>query len=239
MRHAVYYAPDPDEPLHALAAQWLGRDAVTGEAVEPPDLMPHDEHAALVAAPARYGFHATLKAPFVLADGFGEDDLAAAVDELAGEVGAVRIPVLSLRRLGRFFALVPAVPSQPLNDLAARVVADLDRFRAPPAEAELARRREATELTGPQEANLRRWGYPYVMDEFRFHLTLTGPVPAERAERVEAALAEHFEPVIGRSLVVDRLCVFVEPAPGAPFAMKDAHPIRRRLGSGVVRLEQF
>ena len=29
-------------------------------------------------------------------------------------------------------------------------------------------------LTDRQEALLTQWGYPYVMEEFRFHITLTG-----------------------------------------------------------------
>lgn len=236
MRHAVYYAPDPGDPLHALASSWLGRDAVTGEACATPGLLPEEEHASLVEAPARYGFHATLKAPFRLADGVTPDALSDAVHGLAGQVGPVRLPVVSLSRLGNFFALVPAIALDDLQGLAARVVADLDHLRAPLDAADLERRRHSA-LTGRQAANLKRWGYPYVMDEFRFHMTLTGPVPRERAAAVEAALTEHFEPVIGRSLVVDRLCVFVEPGPGEDFTMVDQHPIRRPHGAGVVRVE--
>lgn len=236
MRYAVYYAPDTADPLHALASQWLGRDAVSGETLDIPDLLPGEMHRKLVAEPARYGFHATLKAPFRLAEGVTADDLSAAVEALAGRVGAVRIPVLSLRRLGRFFALVPAVPSEALQECAARVVTELDDLRAPLGEEEL-RRRLSADLTGPQHRNLERWGYPYVLGEFRYHMTLTGPVPADRADRVEEALTAHFEPVIGRSLVVDRLCVFVEPAASEPFRMADVHPIRRPFGAGVVRVE--
>lgn len=235
MRYAVYYAPDIDDPLHALASQWLGRDAASGETVAIPDLLPAEMHRELVADPARYGFHATLKAPFRLADGATEDDLDAAVDALAGRVGAARIPVLSLRRMDRFFALVPAVPSEAPQDLASRVVTELDDLRAPLNEDE--RRRLGADLTGRQHRNLERWGYPYVLDEFRFHMTLTGPVPGHRADRVEEALTAHFEPVIGRSLVVDRLCVFVEPAPGEPFRLAGTHEIRRPHGAGVVRVE--
>ncbi|ESR23847.1 DUF1045 domain-containing protein [Lutibaculum baratangense] len=236
MRHAVYFAPDPQEPLHALAASWLGRDPVTGETLAPPDLLARDEHEALVAAPRRYGFHATLKAPFRLAEGATPEGLDEALEGLAGRVGAVRIPVLSLQRLGPFFALVPALPIPALDDFAASIVKELDPFRAQPASEELARRREAG-LTERQAELLERWGYPYVLDEFRFHMTLTGPVPEDRAPVVEKALTTHFEKAIGRSLTVDRLCRFVEPLSGEDFQLVRTHPIRRPLGAGVVRVE--
>ena len=112
----------------------------------------------------------------------------------------------------------------------------LEPYRAAPSEGELARRRMAG-LSPRQDALLTRWGYPYVFDEFRFHMTLTGPVADDRAAAVEAALQTHFEPVLGRSLTVDRLCLFVQEAPGAPFVMRQAFPIRRPIGAGFIRME--
>jgi hypothetical protein len=91
----------------------------------------------------------------------------------------VTIPSLEVRRLGGFIAVVPTEPSAALADLAAATVAALDPFRAPPSEAELARRRKAR-LSDRQEALLMKWGYPYVMEEFRFHLTLTGRLDRRR-----------------------------------------------------------
>jgi hypothetical protein len=60
MRAAVYATPAPDSALNRLAAEWLGRDAFTGEATRAPD----PARDPLVAEAARYGFHATLRAPF-------------------------------------------------------------------------------------------------------------------------------------------------------------------------------
>ena len=51
-------------------------------------------------------------------------------------------------------------------------------FARPPGAAELERRRKAG-LSAAQEKMLLRWGYPYVLDEFRFHLTLTGRLQPE------------------------------------------------------------
>ncbi|WP_331294670.1 DUF1045 domain-containing protein, partial [Methylobacterium radiotolerans] len=65
-------------------------------------------------------------------------------------------------------------------------------FRAPLTEAERAKRRP--ERLDPRgRALLARWGYPYVFEAFRFHMTLTDALPeAERApwhRRLSAAYA--------------------------------------------------
>jgi hypothetical protein len=126
--------------------------------------------------PRRYGFHATIKPPFALADGTGADALADTLADLAHSLPPARADGLRLSRIGRFLALTPEGDSAKIDALAAAFVRDLDRFRAPATDADLARRRAAG-LTPAQESHLLRWGYPYVMDEFRFHMTLSGHLP--------------------------------------------------------------
>jgi hypothetical protein len=118
-----------------------------------------------------------------------------------------------VRRLGGFIAIVPSEPSAALADLAAATVSALDAFRAPPSEAELARRRKAR-LSDRQEALLLRWGYPYVMEEFRFHLTLTGRLADDAADRARDALARHFAEIIPRPWTIGSLCLMGEDAEG-------------------------
>lgn len=226
MRYAIYATPAPDHPLTRAAVAWLGRDAFGATDLPLPaveGLAPETVEAYL-ADPARYGFHGTLKAPFALADGRSEAELLAAVDAFAASSRAITIPELVLRRLGRFFALVPNEPVDALDEWAGRIVADFDSFRAPMSEADMARRRAAG-LTLEEENNLVRWGYPYVFGAFRFHLSLTGRVPREDAEAVEAALRRHFAAFDGKPLLVDRLAVFIEPQRGAPFAVRHVAPL--------------
>jgi len=226
MRHAVYFAPSAAEPLARLGAAWLGRDAADGrplaqppiDGVDPPDF------AAATAAARRYGFHATLKPPFRLAEGHTAADLADAVAALAAALPPVTLPALAIARVGGFVALVPDRPVAALDRLAGRVVADLDRFRAPPSAAETARRRPAT-LSPRQRAMLARWGYPYVFEEFGFHMTLTDAVAPALGDRLVAAAARHFAPVLGRPVPVDALTLFVEPAAGAPFGITARLPL--------------
>lgn len=218
MRYAIYATPPADHPLARAAARWLGRDAFTGEdhPLPPTDGFSGGTIEAYLADPARYGFHATLKAPFTMAEGQSEPALIATLDAFAAEANAVVIPELVIRRLGRFFALVPNEPVLALDDLAGRIVADFEPFRAPLSEADIARRR-VSGLTLSEETNLIRWGYPYVFDAFRFHMSLTGRVPKEDAEAMATELKRRFAEFDGQPFAIDRLALFVEPARGAPF----------------------
>jgi len=183
-RFGIYYLPPADGEWAAFGARWLGWDAAGGRAVAQYDLA---GLAAMPATPRKYGFHATLKPPFRLAPGRDSAGLAEATAALAGTLPPVTLPGLEAAAPGRFLALVPPGACPALCDMAARLVRDLDVFRAPLSEAELARRRGA--LTARQEANLVCWGYPYVMADFRFHLTLTGKLPAPARAEAQAALA--------------------------------------------------
>lgn len=225
MRYAIYYAPAPGTALHQLSAHWLGRDAHTGEALAQPAI---DGIAGLTAEPRRYGFHATLKAPFALRRGIEPEPLMRACAALAAQVGVFRVR-LRPDVLDGFLALVPDGDPAALNSLAERCVRELDGFRSPPSEAELKRRRMAP-LSARQEAQLTRWGYPYVLDDFRFHMTLTQKLAPGDADRLMAAADAHFSPVLREPVAIDGITLFQEPGPGAdflalrhfPFALSEA-----------------
>lgn len=219
-RYAIYYAPEPGSPLDRFGAAWLGRSAHTGAAVERtavPGIEPQRLHD-LTAEPRRYGFHGTLKPPFALREGTTAAELVDAARAFAAARAPFLLPPLKLAALGRFLALVPSAPSPELEALAEDAVRALDRFRAPPSDAELARRRRAG-LTPRQEELLALWGYPYVMDAFRFHLTLTGPLEPEDRERLMAVLQPMIADLRRDPLPMDAVCVFEEAAPGVAFAI--------------------
>ena len=145
----------------------------------------------------------------------------------AGTTTAV-IPRLSLARFGGFFALVPGARAPGLNALADGVVTSFDAFRAPPTGAELARRNPGA-LTPRQRELLTTWGYPYVLDEFSFHLTLTDRIPRQQQPGVERALRDWFAPVLGADVPVGALALFTEHEPGAPFTLHAVHPLQPPL----------
>jgi putative phosphonate metabolism protein len=225
-RYAIYALPEG--PLHTLGATWLGWDSTKGRELAPPALpglaMPPAE---LTQTPRKYGFHGTIKPPFRLAAGTDRPMLETALAAFCAHRPAPAPLRLTVRRLGRFLALVPAAPAADLEALAAATVAGLDAFRAPPTEAELAKRRRHG-LTPTQEANLAAWGYPFVMDAFRFHLTLTGPLPEAQADPVEAALTAYFAPALAAPVAFDSLCLMGEAADTGRF-----HLLRRYGLSGT------
>lgn len=212
-RYAIYHLPAPG-PLSDLASRWLGWSAETGREPAPLDVanLPRPR-AELTETPRRYGFHATLKPPFRLAPGSTPGALEADVAHLAGRLGIAEAEGLALSRIGSFLALVPYGNTDALADLAAEVVTGLDRHRAPAPAQERARRRAAG-LTPRQEAHLARWGYPYVMDEFRLHYTLTGRLADAEAPAVEAALGPLFEPHLPRPARIEALALCGEDARG-------------------------
>jgi putative phosphonate metabolism protein len=211
MRYAIYFTPPSGDALLKVAANWLGRSAFSGEAVKVPAIrtLAAEDVAVLTEEPRRYGFHGTLKAPFRL------DEASSA---------PFVIPRLKLQGIGPFFALVPEEPVAELNQLANDIVVSFDRFRAPLRDAEIAKRRPER-LSEAQRQNLDRWGYPYVFDEFRFHMTLTGPVDEKQRSQVERTLDDFFAPVLEDQVEVANLALFVEPEKGAPFEIHSLHPL--------------
>ena len=192
-RYAIYYAPPADTPLWRKASAWLGRDAYDGEALARPRLAELDglDLDALTADPRGYGFHATLKAPFELAAETSETELLSAAEQFVARRSPFEAAI-EPAELGRFLAFRLHDGEAEMQALHAACVRDFEPFRAPLSDHDLARRRKAP-LTGEQDARLAAWGYPYIFEDFRFHMTLTGQIQDETLRaRVLEALREHF-----------------------------------------------
>ena len=236
LRYAIYFTPPVDDPLTLAARHWLGRDAFSGALGEqaPVEGFSAEEIAGLTADPRRYGFHATLKAPFSLKEGASEAGLIEVFERFCQTVAAFEIPSAVVDQLGPFFALVPEHRHQPLQDFAASVVEAFEPFRAPLSEADIARRKPE-KLSEGQRAMLDNWGYPYVFEEFRFHMTLTGPVGPEQSPAMRAALEARFADFNRRPLPVTGLGLFIEPNRGAPFIVHRWLPLKvcqGKVGTG-------
>lgn len=223
-RYAVYDAPRCGVFADRVS-RWLGRDCATGLPVSPdgPKGLARPQ-MALTDSPRRYGFHGTLKAPFRLAPGIVRADLSARLAHLAQRLSSVEVAAgLSLRDLGGWLALVPKGDEGAINRLAADVMRGLDDLRAPLDAAEIARRDPAS-LTPHQRALLLEWGYPYVLDQFRFHLTLTDMLPADEAAALIRPLAEWLAPVLPRPYLIRDLCLFGEAVDGQ-FYLLERHSL--------------
>lgn len=224
-RFAIYFAPATASQLWDKAALWLGRDPASGAMFDAEVAgLPRERLAALSASARRYGFHATLKAPFALADGTSRDELEAALTGFG--LNCMRVPIgrLKLTLLDGFVALVPEHQSGALTGFASQVVAHFDHFRRPMSDAER-QRRVHSGLSAYQIGLLDHYGYPYVMDQFLFHMTLSDRLAEADRETVMAAAAEWFAPVLGNEVMLDRLSLFHERQPDAPFTREADFPL--------------
>ena len=213
-RFALYFAPSETADWARFCTRWLGWDMAAGATVPHPELTALPRPVPdITETPRKYGLHATIKPPFRLAEGHDRDGLEAACAAFCNALAPVRLDGLHLTRMGRFLALCPVGDQTALNVLAATCVRHLDRFRAPPTTAELDHRRAAN-LSPDQETNLTRWGYPYVMDAFRFHITLTGRLPKSELSVVETALSAELNPLLPAPFVIDQLALVGEDDKG-------------------------
>lgn len=223
-RYAIYFVPGADSGLYRFGASVLGYDCYNGKAcafLEGAEADWPDFTRELRV----YGFHATLKPPFHLADGYGEASLTRAVKELAADCAAVLIGELAVRELGSFVALVPLTPRPLLNGLAEVFVRELDRFRAPMSKLER-ERRMTPGLSDRQIVNLARWGYPYVCEDFRFHMTLTGALPVQKRDRALRLLGEKYEQAPNvASVTVDQIVIARQSEAGSPFQVTVVAPL--------------
>ncbi|RFB81255.1 DUF1045 domain-containing protein [Methylovirgula sp. 4M-Z18] len=226
-RYAIYYAPATTDPLWHFGSGVLGYDAQSGTDLPRrlPELSGKPWHE-VTSDPRKYGFHATLKAPFHLREGRSERELMAAVGDFAAQTIAVKTPDLCVKTLGPFIALAFAAPSQAVQDLAASVTRYFEPYRAPLTAADRNRRLQSP-LTATQIKYLDLYGYPYVFEEFRFHMTLTGPMhPEERAEALQLLTQAYAEQVSVPYVTLRDLALFKQPSPTERFRIIARAPLK-------------
>jgi hypothetical protein len=220
-RYAIYYAPEPGSALHAFGESWFNGAAARGSRLD------RAKVSALTEGPRLYGFHGTLKPPFELGPTFSEAGLVAAARVFAKGVAPIEIPPLELAVIGKFIALSPTEASAPLEKLAAACVRAFEGFRIPLTESSV-RDYRRNKLTVHQEQMLEHWGYPYVMEEFRFHMSLTDRIEdnAER-ELVLEELQKLAAPILGKPVAITALTLFVQFETDAPLKPFERIPFGR------------
>jgi len=225
-RYAIYFVPAAGTALHRFGAAALGYDSFTGADIPTFDALPVDAGTwrDLTHEPRRYGFHATLKAPFRLAAGRTEAELIGELEKFAATIDVAPAIEPSVRLLQRFIAIVPAAPAPAVGKLAASCVTHFDAYRAPLDDADR-NRRPAVHLTARQAEYVERWGYPYVFDEFRFHLTLTAALAADIQRSVLAYLQDGFSRSHEGPIAIDRLALLRQDGLNGRFVVIVDAPI--------------
>ena len=220
-RYALYFAPHPDSPWGLFGREWVGRCAFGGGncTQQVPQGLDERTFSRLTAGPRRYGFHATLKPPFRLASGRTLDSMASLLLEECQQEEGFEMPPLQVCELDGFLALVPEPMQETtarLERIAARMVQVFDPWRESLTEEDRARRSPSRLDTREREL-LERWGYPWVLDRFRFHLSLTGPLRGEQPVDIERLRAAAASRLPRDPLRFDAVCLFEETAPAAPL----------------------
>jgi hypothetical protein len=210
-RYAIYFTPPPG-CFSQLATAWLGWDLTQGRAVPHPDIEGVNV-ATLTERPRKYGLHATIKAPFTVADGVTEQELTDALAAFCAAHPTVTLGGLGLMQIGRFLAMTPVGDTSALNGLASAAVRSLDPFRAPLGEAEF-NRKNRPNMSVRQRQLLRTWGYPHVEEFFRFHITLTGPIPDAEIMQVRQAIEAYLIPAMPAPFDIDSLTLCGEDTDG-------------------------
>ncbi|KIG09944.1 DUF1045 domain-containing protein [Caballeronia concitans] len=210
-RVALYHAPPASSAWWREGCEWLGRDAESG-------LENSTRVHAWTHAPRRYGWHATIVPPFHCAAGVALSDVLAAARAWASGVPRFDMPV-RLAQMNRFVALRAEQDDddERLRDIAASALQALAPLRAKPSAQSIERRIHAG-MSARQIELLRAWGYPYVFDEYRFHMTLSDSLDDTHAR---ASIMSEWTQRIGKlgALPVHGAALFVEPEPGAPFLL--------------------
>jgi putative phosphonate metabolism protein len=219
-RYAIYFVPPARSKLYGFGSSILGYDCYTGATVEFPDTSVGTVNwSELTKEPRRYGFHATLKAPFHLLPSRSEQQLIKALQDFARLGHAVRRFVPAVRLLSGFFAVVPRDAEPAIEALAASCTTIFDAYRAPITPQERARR-IALKLNEEQIRNLDRWGYPYVLSQYQFHMTLTGKVPARRRKSILSILLKTFrQDGVEAEIAIDRVALVKQEGPEASFRL--------------------
>ena len=229
IRYAIYLCPRPTDPLWQFGSALLGYDAATGEDVPAPVIhgLQHLDWRDCTKRARVYGFHATLKAPFRLATGHSSAGLVSALRDFAAHQRAFSLGELDISSFNRedgsgLIALVPVSVPPLLAALERQVVTGFDGFRAVLTDADIVGRNPDS-LTVRQRHYLDLYGYPYVLEDFQLHMTLSDLVPTviEVANAVRASMIGQIGP---QSFVVDALVLFEQPAPGERFRIVSRLP---------------
>lgn len=226
-RYAIYFTPPPQSALAQFGASILGYDPFARVDVARAALenISSKELAGATETPRRYGFHATLVAPFHLKSGT-EDQLFEALDRFSGQFDPVSLGKLQVSVLKDFVALTPTAAIPKLDQLACRAVEFFDVFRAALRSEEIARRNNGR-LSPRQRTHLDRWGYPYIFEDFRFHMSLTGPLPVADHDRFLAAFTEAARPIIGIAYGIDALSLLRQKGSASKFEILGRRALSR------------
>lgn len=226
-RYAVYFAPKENSQLSEFGESILARSANAPRKSDASSSFADQRRwKALTNKPAHYGFHATLKAPFELRDDLTSDQLLLAVETFANTQEALPLETLAPRYLSHFMALTLSEQQKELQEFAFSCVKEFEIFRKPLSEADI-KRRQLRSLTPRQDALLHTYGYPYIDDEFRFHMTLSDAMESSDQDYQEWVQGQ-YERCVTKTPVLDQLAIYVQATRELAFTQLATFPLKAK-----------
>ena len=172
--------------------------------------------------PRKYGLHATLKAPFRLQTTQNEPALRSAFHGFCNHQKPAASGNLTLSEQGGFISLRPQRQSAALFELGKNCLEAFDPFRAPLDQNDLNRRRNAR-LSPRQNDFLHQWGYPYVLQEFQFHITLSSRLSILQREKIIPALKNLLAHELDCPFIIAHLALMGEDRNGQFHILEEAN----------------
>jgi len=179
-RVAIYFLPKKNSSLENFGKNLLGRDINKKKKISLTRRQKYfinrgftyfDELKDYCEQPAKYGFHATLKAPFRLKRNVKTKNFYDVISHIAAQHSRFKIKGLKIAYSKKFTFITSRKPNKLLINLENDLVKHLDTFRAELNKTEI-KKRIPDSLTFKQNKYLKEWGYPFVFDQFKFHMTL-------------------------------------------------------------------
>ena len=228
-RYAVYFVPAKDSALDRFGAGWFGRTSQREQErrLSVPGIS-DSERDDLTRVPRIYGLHATLRPPFVLVETADSNDVERRVSSIARQTGAFEVPALVTGSTGGCLTLSLSHACAEVEQLAAYCLRELDELRRPQEGSDCERYR-AYSLSEREQHLFARWGYPWVLDRFVFHFTLTSRINREKRERIARALAPQLDCIVGIPWLFDSISVLRQSEHGGVFVEISRH----QLGGAV------
>ena len=203
---------------------WLGWDCRKGQYISSENAFsePLADREYFTEKPRKYGLHATLKAPFRLQTTQSEPAQRSAFHGFCKHQKPAASGNLTLSEQGGFISLRPQTQSAALFELGKNCLEAFDPFRAPLEQSDLNRRRNAR-LSPRQNDFLHQWGYPYVLQEFQFHITLSSRLIILQREKIIPALKNLLAHELDCPFIIAHLALMGEDRNGQFHILEEAN----------------
>ena len=221
-RYAIYYAPPKESSLEEFGRYWFGWDPLNAKLINNKQRINYLNGFGIknlknidknVLIAKKYGFHGTLIPPFKLNKNYSTNTLFKKTEEIAKKLKKFKFYKFKLKKINNFYAFVQNKKNNNINKLSNRLVRELFKFRSPLTKKEIDRR-NPSKLSKLQLNILYKWGYPYLMSEFNFHMTLASEVTGNKLYLELKKIERNKEIILNEINNFDKIYIFGENQKG-------------------------